>query len=86
MWTVQWRRSHEFTEFHQCDCRQHFKQVYIAQCITETLAVYHSKTLKINNVDKMLLLGLPQKQNGCPIGYIMLLWIISPLKRGVRRL
>ena len=40
----------------------------------------------INNVDKTLLLGLPRKQNGCPIGYIMLLSIISPLKRGVQRL
>ena len=47
MWILQWKRSHEFTEFHQCDCRQHFKQVYITQCITETLAVHHSKTLKI---------------------------------------
>ena len=40
----------------------------------------------INNVGRTLLLGLPRKQNGHPIGYIMLLSDISPLKRGVQRL
>ena len=34
----------------------------------------------------MLILGLPQKQNGRPVGYITLLSIIFPLKRRVRRL
>ena len=32
-----------------------------------------------NNVDKTLLLGLPQKHNGRPIEYITLLSIISPV-------
>ena len=38
------------------------------------------------NVNKTLILGLPRKQNGCPIGYITLLSVISALKRRVRRL
>ena len=42
--------------------------------------------LLIINVDKTLILTLPRKQNGHPIGYITLLSIISPLKRGVRHL
>ena len=42
--------------------------------------------LLINNVDKTLLLTLPRKQNGRPIGYITLLSIISPVKRRVRLL
>ena len=33
-----------------------------------------------------LILGLPRKQNGRPIGYITLLLIISPLKHGVQGL
>ena len=37
-------------------------------------------------VDKTLILGSPRKQNGRPVGYITLLAIIFPLKRGVRRL
>ena len=37
----------------------------------------------INNVGRTLL-GLPWKQNGCPMGYITLLSVISPLKRGVQ--
>ena len=37
-----------------------------------------------NNVGRTLLLGLPRKQNGHPIGYIMLLSVISPLKGGVQ--
>ena len=40
----------------------------------------------INNVGRTLLLGLPPKQDGRPIGYITLLSSISPLKRGVQRL
>ena len=40
----------------------------------------------IINVDKTLILGLPRKQNGRPVGYIALLSIISQLKRGGRRL
>ena len=39
----------------------------------------------INNVGKTLLLGLPQKQNGLPTGYITLLSVISLLKRRVER-
>ena len=42
--------------------------------------------LLINDVGRTLLLGLPRKQNGCPIGYIMFLSVISPLKRRVQRL
>ena len=34
----------------------------------------------------MLMLGLPRKQNGRPVGYITFLSIICLLKRGVRRL
>ena len=37
----------------------------------------------INNIGRMLLLGLPRKQNGHPIGYVKLLLALSPLKRGV---
>ena len=40
----------------------------------------------INNVGRTLLLGLPQKQNGRPIGYTTLLSLISPLKRGVQHI
>ena len=40
----------------------------------------------INNVGRMLLLGLAQKQNGSPIGHITLLLLISPLKRGVQHI
>ena len=42
--------------------------------------------LLIINIDKTLILTLPRKQNGRPIGYITLLSIISPLKHGVQRL
>ena len=38
----------------------------------------------IINVNKTLILGLPRKQNGRPVGYITLLPIVSPLERGVR--
>ena len=40
----------------------------------------------IINVGKTLILGMPRKQNGHPIGYIVLLTLISPLKCGVQRL
>ena len=39
--------------------------------------------LIINNVGRTLLLGFPPKQNGRPIGYITLLTLISPSKRGL---
>ena len=40
----------------------------------------------INNVGRTLLLTLPRKQNGRPIGYITLLSIIAPVICRVRRL
>ena len=43
-------------------------------------------SLILNNVGRTLLLGLPQKQNGYPIGYITLLSVISPLKHAVQHL
>ena len=40
----------------------------------------------INNIGRKLLLGLPQKQNGHPIGCITLPSLISPSKCGVQHL
>ena len=40
----------------------------------------------MNNVGRTLLLGLPQKQNGRPIVYIMLLMLISRPKRSLSHL
>ena len=37
-----------------------------------------SYSYSFNSVGKTLLLGLPRKQDGRPIGYIMLLSLISP--------
>ena len=45
-----------------------------------------SKWTDIPNVGRTLVLGLPRKQNGHPIGYITVVSIVSPLKRGVQRL
>ena len=56
------------------------------ECLRGTFDVRHLQDIIINNVDKTLLLGLPRKQNGRPIGYITLLSVISPLKHGVQRL
>ena len=39
--------------------------------------------LLINNVGRTLLLGSTPKQNGRPVGYITLLSLISPSKRGL---
>ena len=44
------------------------------------------KTLTIINVGRTVILGLPRKQNGRPVGYITPLALISPLKRGVQHL
>ena len=38
--------------------------------------------LIIINVGRTLILGSPPKPNGCPVGYITLLSLISPSKRG----
>ena len=38
----------------------------------------------INNVGRTLLLGLPRKQDGRPVGYITLLTLISRPNRGVK--
>ena len=40
--------------------------------------------LIINNVGRTLLLGLPRKQDGRPVGYITLLTLISRPNRGVK--
>ena len=40
--------------------------------------------LLINNVGRTLLLGLPRKQDGRPVGYITLLTLISRTNRGVK--
>ena len=40
--------------------------------------------LLINNVGRTLLLGLPRKQDGRPVGYITLLTLISRPNRGVK--
>ena len=40
----------------------------------------------IINIGRILMLALPRKQNGHPNGYIMLLSIISVLKRSVQHL
>ena len=63
--------------------RKHFE----LSCL-ETLEVvkWLSFVYRINNVGRMLLLGLPRKQNGHTTGYIMLLLLISPLKRRVQHL
>ena len=39
--------------------------------------------LLIINVGRTLILGSPPKQNGRPVGYIILLSLISPSKRGL---
>ena len=40
----------------------------------------------INNVGRMLLLGLPRKQNGCPVEYITYQMLISSPKWGLQHL
>ena len=45
-----------------------------------------SGNVSINDVSKMLLVGLPRKQNGRPIGYITLLSVTALLKWGIHRL
>ena len=40
--------------------------------------------IPINNVGRTLLLGLPRKQDGRPVGYITLLTLISRPNRGVK--
>ena len=40
--------------------------------------------LLINNVGRTLLLGLPRKQDGRPVGYITLLMLISRPNPGVK--
>ena len=40
--------------------------------------------LLINNDGRTLLLGLPRKQDGRPVGYITLLTLISRPNRGVK--
>ena len=48
--------------------------------------VAKSQVVLIINVGRTLILGLPRKRNGCPIGYITLLLVVSQLKCGVQYL
>ena len=41
-------------------------------------------TVHIINVGRTLILGLPRKQDGRPVGYITLLTLISRPNRGVK--
>ena len=58
--------------------------LFVAALITLFfLKTFSLLVLLINNIGKTLLLGSPPKQNGRPVGYITLLTLISPSKRGL---